>query len=358
MATRRLIAPASYTQGANVLENPASYRVLDGEQALLVGGSTALDVAEDALRAGLESAEITITGVKTGVDNCTFGIIEEIVARVQETDADIVVGVGGGVALDASKAAAERAGTELVIVPTIVSTDAPCSSVAVVYDEEGGFAEYVHRRRNPDLVIVDTHLVAQAPARFMRYGMGDAFATRFEAEAVARSHNTTHAGGTPTDTALQLARRSFRNLATHGEQAVTAVQQDAVTPAVERIVETNTLLSGIGFESGGLAGAHAFSKGFSRTGVKAPHGLLVAFGTIAQLVLEDRSPDVLDEALSVYHALDLTTTLADLGVDDELLTQVGERACADDTTMHNLPSTVRPAAATDALRVADELITQ
>lgn len=358
MSFRRLIAAASYTQGPDVLENATSYRVLSSDRALLVGGATALSVAEESLRRGLEDADVSVAGVERGVDSCTFHVIDALADRACEVDADVVVGVGGGVALDASKAAAERVGAKLAIVPTVVSTDAPCSSVAVVYDEDDGFVDYVHRRRNPELVVVDTRLVAESPTRFTRYGMGDAFATRFEAEAVARGRHATHAGGTPTDTALQLARRSFENLAMHGEQALAAVERDAVTPAVERIAETNTLLSGIGFESGGLAGAHAFSKGFSRTGVNAPHGLLVAFGTIAQLVLEDRSPDVTEEALDVYHSLGLTTTLDDLGVDDETVDLIGERACADDTTMGNLPPDVTPPAAADALRTADELITR
>jgi glycerol dehydrogenase len=35
------------------------------------------------------------------------------------------------------------------------------------------------------------------------------------------------------------------------------------TPAVENIIEANTFLSGVGFESGGIAGAHAIPNGFT-----------------------------------------------------------------------------------------------
>ena len=48
-----------------------------------------------------------------------------------------------------------------------------------------------------------------------------------------------------------------------GVKAKLALEAGACTPAVEKVIEANTLLSGIGFESGGLAGAHAIHNGFT-----------------------------------------------------------------------------------------------
>ena len=350
-----LIAPASYVQGPGVLGNPDAYRSLSAGRALVLGGETALSTVEDELRDGLAAVDIDVVAVERGVDACTFAIIDEFVEQARDREVGLVVGVGGGVALDTAKGVAERAGAELAIVPTIASTDAPCSSVAVVYDDEGGFDGYVHRRRNPELVLADTAVIAAAPPRFLRYGMGDAFATRFEAETVANAWENTHAGGVPTDAAVTLARRSFDNVAEYGPEALAAVERNAVTPAVERIVETNTLLSGVGFESGGLAAAHAFGKGFSRAGVKAPHGLLIAFSTVAGLVLEDREPHVLAEAIDVARSVGIDVTLSDLDAEADVRA-VATEACSDDTTMGNLPFEVTPSAAADALHTADELL--
>lgn len=352
---RRLIAPTSYVQGPGVLTDSNAFAALVADRALVLGGETALSMVVDDLRAGLEAIDISIVAVEDSVDSCTFTVIDSLADQVQRSDADLIVGVGGGVALDTAKAVAERTGTELAIVPTIASTDAPCSSVAVVYDDDGGFADYVHRRRNPELVCVDTAVIANSPTRFLRYGLGDAFATRFEAETVASTRRTTHAKGIPTDAALTLARSSFENIARYGPAALAAAERDAVTPALERIVETNTLLSGVGFESGGLAAAHAFGKGFSRAGVKAPHGLLIAFSTIAQLVLEDCEADILEEALEVARSVDINNTLANLDAEAKVV-DVATAACSDDTTMANEPFEVTPTAAADALRTADELL--
>lgn len=359
----RLIAPASYTQGRGVLADPVAYATLSGDRAFLLGGTTALREARSTLTDGLTTAGIDVIGEAAGVDACTFDRIDALTAAAREAGGDeglpsVVVAVGGGVALDAGKAVAKRTGAELATVPTVASTDAPCSSVAVVYDGTGRFDGYVHRSRNPEAVVVDTGVIAAAPARFLRYGMGDALATRFEVEAVTRSGAAadTHAGGQPSRAARRLAEDCYRTIADAGGAALSATHRDAATGALDRVVEANTLLSGVGFESGGLAAAHAFAKGFSTAGVDEPHGVLVAFGTIAQLALADRKPALLEEVAGLCRQLELTAPLAELGVDSDRIRAVAEAACGDETTMDNLPRAVAPADAADALRAADGLL--
>ena len=110
----------------------------------------------------------------------------------------MVLGVGGGKVLDTAKAAAHFARKPVIIAPTIASTDAPCSRVAVLYTEQGAFSHYLSLSSNPNMVVVDTLAVAQAPVRFLMAGVGDALATCYEAEAAARSGAVTMAGGCST----------------------------------------------------------------------------------------------------------------------------------------------------------------
>jgi glycerol dehydrogenase len=84
--------------------------------------------------------------------------------------------------------------------------------------------------------------------------MGDALATWVEARATAEARKSTMAGGMPTMAGLALAKLSWDTLIDYGFSARQAAQQHVVTPALEKVVEANTLLSGLGFESGGLAG--------------------------------------------------------------------------------------------------------
>ena len=141
--------------------------------------------------------------------------------------------------------------------PTTASTDAPCSANAVLYRPDGEFDKYAFFKKNPTLVIVDTSIVARAPARLLAAGMGDALATNVEAKRARNSPN--FGGGMPALISTAICQKCEEILSKYGKQAYEANKAHAVPPALEAVVEANTLLSGLGFESGGLAAAHAVS---------------------------------------------------------------------------------------------------
>ena len=75
-----------------------------------------------------------------------------------------------------------------------------------------------------------------------------------------------------------------------GEEAVAAVAESRNNDSLEKVVEANTLLSGIGFESGGLAMAHPLALAYTRINRvhnNYLHGEIVAISTMAQLALEE-----------------------------------------------------------------------
>jgi glycerol dehydrogenase len=352
--TRRLRAPANYLQGPDVFDDASALLAATGERAVVFGGETALTAVGEDLRGALDSAGVDVAATERGVDRATPDAVARYADTVAEAAADVVVAVGGGKAIDAAKAAANEAGAAVVTVPTVASTNAASSTVSVLYDGAGRVVDNVYRDCDPELVLVDTSVVAAAPARFLRYGMGDAFATRFEAEATARSGGSVDdAGRRPTMAATAIARGVYDNLAAYGPDALAAARRGDRTAALEAVVETVVVQSAIGFESGGLAAAHAFHQGFREVGVTDAHGVVVAFGTLAELVLEDH--DDLADALDTYLSLDLDVTLAEMGVDDGEVDAVAEAACGR-PLMANEPVDVTPDRAAAALRRADELV--
>ena len=231
--------------------------------------------------------------------------------------ADVVVAAGGGRALDAGKAVARRIGARLVMVPTIASADAATSRGAVVYRDDGELA--VERLDwNPDAVVVDTAVIAAAPVRFMRWGIGDAVATRFELEACAAAGAPTPLGARPTLAAVALADAAFATVREHGLAALDAVAAGIPDAALEAVVEAALLLSGLGFEGGGLSIAHSVAVALTHTDGAdvAGHGEQVAYGLLVQLALED-SDEQLRDLAGFCGEIGLPTTLAQLGASAE-----------------------------------------
>jgi glycerol dehydrogenase len=344
-------APGKYIQGVGAINRLGEVlSQLGSERPLVLQDPNVVEIVGDAV-AGLGE------GVRFGGE-CSPEEIDRVSQLCSENGADAVVGIGGGKALDTAKAAALPAGLPLVIVPTIASTDAPTSALAVVYDSGGSFLEYRFFSRNPDAVLVDTGIVAGAPVRFLVAGMGDGLATYFEAEASSKTRQKAMAGGAPTLAAIALARLCYETLLEYGPEAKLAVEQDSVTPAVERVVEANTLLSGLGFESGGLAAAHSIHNGL--TVLEGTHhywhGEKVAFGTLAMLVLEGRPAAVVEEVGEFCCAVGLPVTLEEIGAGDasrEELLEVARLACAEGETIHNEPFPVHPEMVADAMLAAD-----
>jgi glycerol dehydrogenase len=194
---------------------------------------------------------------------------------------------------------------------------------------------------------VDSKVIAEAPTRYFVAGMGDALATWFEAFTCTKSGAKNLPGGVTTAAALNLARLCFDTLMDYGVSAKLTVDQNAVTPAVERVIEANILLSGLGFESSGLAAAHGIHEGLlALKGAEgALHGELVAFGTIAQLVMESYSREETDRVIDFCNSVGLPVTLRQLGIADaspKNLTKAAQVACTEGLTTHNSNFEINP----------------
>jgi glycerol dehydrogenase len=311
------------------------------------------DIADSLDAAGVTSHFASFNG------ECSNQEIERVLNILRQNPLDYVTGVGGGKTLDTAKAVAWKAGVPCAVVPTIASTDAPTAAASIVYTPTGEFAEVLIYPTNPALVLVDTEIISRAPARFLQAGIGDALATKFEARACLRSGARTVAGGRPTQAALAIAELCYDVVVTWGEQAVEDVRQKRVTEAVEKVVEANTLLSGVGFESGGLAAAHAIHNGLTALATTHDyyHGEKVAFSTVAHLVLEGNHTAARQVA-AFCEKIGLPVHLGALSVDatDRAnLELVAQKACAPGESIHNMPFPIIPEQVLEAILVAHQI---
>ncbi|WP_239739373.1 glycerol dehydrogenase [Proteus penneri] len=355
-------SPAKYIQGPDALYHIGKYAKPFGDRALIIADKFVMDLVGSTVKDSMSQYEVN-GHFELFNGECTHNEINRLSELVKEQASLVIVGVGGGKTLDTAKAVAYKCQLPVVISPTIASTDAPTSALSVIYTELGAFDSYLFYPTNPDVVVMDTNIIASAPARLLVAGMGDALATYFEARACSQAQKQTMAGGKSTLAALALAELCYNTLLEDGYKAKLAVSRGVCTAAVENIIEANTFLSGIGFESAGLAAAHAIHNGFTALEEchNMYHGEKVAFGTLVQLVLENSPLEELEEFLDFCILVGLPVTLEELGInatDDELnekIMAVAELSCAEGETIYNMPFDIDSDKVYAAILTADQL---
>lgn len=357
--SRILNSPGKYIQSAGELKNVGKYAKTLGKKALILISASGVKRCGDALKGGFDAAGMEMEYALFNGE-CSRNEINRIMSLMTEKSCDVIIGVGGGKIFDTAKAAAFYQKAPVVICPTVAASDAPCSALSVIYTDEGVFENYLFLPSNPEMVIMDSAVIAKSPVRLTVSGIGDALATYFEARACLRKNADTCAGGKATLAGMALAELCLNTLLADGEKAKLALETGSCTRAVENIVEANTLLSGLGFESGGLAGAHAIHNGLTvlEECHAMYHGEKVAFGTLVQLILEDAPLEELEKIAGFCVRIGLPVTMEQLGVKEltrEKAMAVAEAACAPNDTMSNMPFTVLPEDVCAAIMTADTL---
>ncbi|MBA3856908.1 MAG: glycerol dehydrogenase [Cyanobacteria bacterium PR.3.49] len=354
-------SPARYVQGRDATFSLGSEmtKLGIGGKTLVLASSSAKKLLHAAWSETFSSAQIDYS-VESFSGECSRQEIARVAKVAVEAKAEVIVGAGGGKVLDAARAVACQLQLPVVNCPTAASSDAPCSALSVVYSEHGEFESYLFYKRNPDLVLVDTSVIAKAPPRLLSAGMGDALATWFEAKTVIEARRANQVGGATTISAQALAKLCYETLLADGRAALTAVENATVTPALERIVEANTLLSGLGFESGGLAIAHSVHNGLTTVAETHSfmHGEKVAFGLLVQLVAEGKPQSLIDEVLDFSHSVSLPITIAEVGlknISPSVAMQIAQRSVAEGETAHNEPFVVTAQLIADAILAADAI---
>lgn len=352
-------SPGKYIQGKGELSKLGEYISVYSNKAVLIIDGFIFDNYEEQIRQSCKIENLNIKYERfTG--ECSKVEIDRIINASNDMKDIVIVGIGGGKTLDTAKAVAYYTQSPVIIVPTMASTDAPCSALSVIYTQKGEFSEYLFLKSNPDMVIMDTDIIKNAPSRLLVSGMGDALATYFEARATANSNSNSIAGGKATKTAIALAKLCYETLLEDGYKAKQAVENHICTKAVENIIEANTLLSGVGFESGGLAAAHAIHNGLTAIEQthKYFHGEKVAFGTLVQLVLENESMEEINKVLEFCESVGLPITLSDIGISEikeEEIMNVAKLSCDVNETIHNMPFEVDCEQVYAAILAADSL---
>lgn len=366
---KAFICPTKYVQGEDELENLGFFVKTFGKSALLIAHPD--DITRVYSKLEKTAKEFGVKFIQSNFNGqCSKKEISRLENVYKNNSCDCIIGLGGGKAIDTSKCVAK--GDSLIICPTIAATDAPTSHSAVIYTEEGQFEEYAYFKQSPSVILIDTTVIANAPVRFLVSGMGDALSTYFETRSARASFSNVNAGlpcgatdgscvpAKGTNASFALATLCYRTLLEDGQRAKVACVNQVVTRSLENIIEANILLSGLGFESGGLSAAHAIHDGLTilEETHAYMHGEKVAFGTLVQLVLENSPKEEINTVLDFCCELGLPVCLEDLGVIHityKQLMDVAIKTCIPEESIHAMPSPITKEDVVAAIIVADKL---
>jgi len=326
-------APVQYLNQKGILEKSGYYISLWGKKALINGGKKALNASGEIILTSLEKSNIhSKINIFTG--ECSTENIRKIVVEMGKWGADVAIAVGGGKVLDATKAAAFEYGIPVVCIPTIASTCAATTAISIIYDSTGAFQHVIYLPGNPNLVLVDPAIIANAPVLYLQSGIFDSLAKWYEGRVVFKGISEPDIF---TRAAILLAEMLHNQMKELAIKAVNLVNRQIVAKELINVIDLNIYLTGV-IQSLGQATirggvAHAVHNGFTflEKSHTIPHGINVGYGIIVQLFLEKRSINEIREVVLFFRNLGFEPTLKELGLAcsrDEIL-MVAEKAAAD-----------------------------
>jgi glycerol dehydrogenase-like iron-containing ADH family enzyme len=353
-----LTAPVQYISGPNTLDDCGRFIIKWGQKVLVSGGQRALKAVESKLFPALEAVGIEYE-INRFTGECSDENIAALVEKVQRKALDAIIGVGGGKSLDTAKGAAEICNVPMICIPTIAATCAAASGVAVIYTKEGVYKRDYNLGKNPNLVLVDSEIIADAPVEYFESGILDSLAKWYEGKVAFQ-------GIADPDifemSALKLAKLLNEIMEKEAVNAVQAVKNHKNNRAVAQITDLNIYLAAviqsIGKKTRGAA-AHAIHAGLSVI-LKSHailHGYKVGYGIIVQLFMGKKDLAEIGQVVRFFRQLDLEPSFKGLGLpfENDLLRQVAEKAIIADS-MKNMPFEVRAEKVIAAMKQVEETI--
>lgn len=308
---------ANYTIGADAYENVADLCQIYGTRILLIGGSKALGAGKEKLEDAIRESVLTIAETVEYGNDCTYAWIEKWADYARELDVDMIFGMGGGKALDTAKGAAEKAGLPVFTFPTTAATCAATTALSVVYREDGNFDSFYFYERPAIHCFIDTQIIAESPAAYLRAGMGDTIGKHFECHFAARGDKLSHSSAL----GREISNLCYGPILEHGEQALADCRKNLATHALEQVILANIVSTGLVsllvIDDYNCAVAHSvyyglvLLEGFEE---RYLHGDVVAYGVLVQLAIDGDEAKMM-ELKRFMERLGIPSTLKDMGVE-------------------------------------------
>lgn len=306
----------NYSIGENIGKEIADVCSRYGKKMLLIGGKKALSAGKERLLSALADTEVEIVDTVLFGADCTYDNIHKWASYAKECGVDMIMGMGGGKALDTAKGAGYEAGLPVFTYPTIASTCAATTALSVVYREDGSFDSFYFYKRPAYHCFIDPTVIANAPDQYLQAGMGDTIGKFFECHFAARGDKLQHSSAL----GREISNMCYAPLLEYGEQALKDCRDHVVSVSLKQAVLANIVSTGLVslmvLDEYNCAIAHSvyyalvLLPGFEE---KYLHGNVVAYGVLVQLLVDHDREEAL-KLKAFLQKLDIPTTLKEMEV--------------------------------------------
>ena len=222
----------SYSVGKEVYNQIGKICKPYGTKVLVIGGKKALSAAFDKISKNAADGGLDIIGKEIYGTDCTYEAVERLAALTSFQEADMVFAVGGGKAIDTCKCLCIECEKPVFTFPTIASNCAACTSVSIMYHEDGTFFKPHFFTHPAAHAFIDTQIIAAAPYRYLWAGIGDTYAKNYEAEISSRGEKLPHY----TEVGVGFSKMCLTPMLEYGRQALEDNKKGVATEALEQVV--------------------------------------------------------------------------------------------------------------------------
>ncbi len=319
-----------YTIGEGVLERIGDVCKEYGEKALIISGERALEKTKITIEDSLKKAGLQIADFLWYGGECSYKNIAMLKEKTEGQQIDMIIGVGGGKALDTAKAVGEKVGIPTITVPTISSTCAATTMISVVYEDSGDFNSIYCLDKPPVHILIDAEIIAKAPPKYLWAGIGDTIAKYYEVEATTRGKKLPHS----IVMGKSLSPMCVNSLVKYGAKALEdnnkGTSSFELQETILNIIITTGFVSTLVGEIYNGACAHGLFNALTsleQIEKNHLHGEVVSYGVLVMLMMDDQYGEI-DRLIPFYKEIGLPTSLKDIGVANtrEYLDPVLEKA--------------------------------
>lgn len=331
----------SYSIGIDAYEKIDSICKAYGSRAIAIGGHKAIKASKAKICKAVELSEISILDFLWYGGEASYENVEKLQLDSFVQQADMIFAIGGGKALDTAKALGDILHKPVFTFPTISSNCSACTSVSIMYHQDGSFKNPYFFQQPPTHAFIDLEIISKAPDQYMWAGLGDSYAKYFESSISSRGEEIPQY----ITAGIMNAKMCYETILKYGAQGLKDNKQGIVSAAFEQAVLSVIVTTGIAsilltsdhiidYNTGLAHGIFYALTSFPKIEENHLHGELVGLGILVLLLVDENLEDF-NKVYDFNQQVDLPISVENIELSKEELQQVIHNAVLMKDIEHN-----------------------